>query len=101
MELEIREIPNADEKTRQQNSLDSFKAELKRLQREYNQTQRRVQRFEDRRILLNSNEDDDSCFIGKIQIIIKVFSGMASIDAKFNNKCDIPGTNTGYKLNVY
>ena len=64
MELEIREIPNLDEKTRQQNSLDSFKAELKRLQREYNQTQRRVQRFEDRRILLN--EDDDSCFIGKI-----------------------------------
>ena len=44
MELEIHEITNSEEKTRQNNHLQSFKAELKRLQHEYNLTQRRVQR---------------------------------------------------------
>ena len=62
MELEIHEITNSEEKTRQNNHLQSFKAELKRLQHEYNLTQRRVQRQNDRKLLL-SDGDLDSNFI--------------------------------------
>ena len=62
MELEIHEITNSEEKTRQNNHLQSFKAELKRLQHEYNLTQRRVQRQNDRKSLL-SDGDLDSNFI--------------------------------------
>ena len=62
MELEIHEISNSEEKTRQNNHLQSFKAELKRLQHEYNLTQRRVQRQNDRKLLL-SDGDVDSSFI--------------------------------------
>jgi hypothetical protein len=57
MELEIRELPSADEKTRQMNHLASFKAELRRLQQEYNHTKRRVQRQHDRSQLLNDGDD--------------------------------------------
>ena len=66
MELEIREIPNAEEKSRQQNHLASFKAELKRLQLEYNSTRRKVQR----KILLNHSEEiEDSNYLEVILII--------------------------------
>ena len=59
MELEIRELPNPDERGRQLNHLESFKAELKRLDREYSLTKRRVQRHEDRLRLLNSPDDEE------------------------------------------
>ena len=58
MELEIRELSNPDEKQRQLNSLSSFKAELKRLEQEYNLTKKRVKRHQDRRKLLNNEGDD-------------------------------------------
>ena len=35
MELEIRELPSPEERSRQLNHMQSFKAELKRLEREY------------------------------------------------------------------
>ena len=59
MELEIREIPSAEEKSRQNNHLASFKAELKRLQLEYNSTRRRVQR----KTLLNNHSEEDSNYL--------------------------------------
>ena len=59
MELEIRELPSPEERTRQLNHLESFKAELKRLDREYSLTKRRVQRYEDRLNLLNSPDDEE------------------------------------------
>ena len=59
MELEIREIPSAEEKSRQNNHLASFKAELKRLQLEYNSTRRRVQR----KTLLNKHSEEDSNYL--------------------------------------
>lgn len=60
MELEIREISNPDEKQRQLNHLGSFKAELKRLEQEYNLTKRRVKRYQDRRKLLSADDEDDA-----------------------------------------
>merc|ERR1712141_418221 len=65
MELEIREIPNAEEKSRQQNHLASFKAELKRLQLEYNSTRRKVQR---KSLLNNPSEIDDSNYL-EVEVI--------------------------------
>ena len=60
MELEIRELPSPDERSRQLNHMESFKAELKRLEREYSLTKRRVQRHEDRSKLLDDEELDTS-----------------------------------------
>ena len=60
MELEIRELPSPDERSRQLNHMQSFKAELKRLEREYSLTKRRVQRHEDRSKLLDDEELDTS-----------------------------------------
>ena len=59
MELEIRELP-PEERSRQLNSLDSFKAELKRLDHEYTLTKRRVQRHQDRMKLLGDEHEDSS-----------------------------------------
>ena len=56
MELEIRELPS-EERSKHLNSLDSFKAELKRLDHEYSLTKRRVQRHQERVQLLDLNED--------------------------------------------
>merc|ERR1712150_281140 len=64
MELEIREIPSAEEKSRQNNHLASFKAELKRLQLEYNSTRRRVQR----KTLLNNHSEEDSNYL-EVEVI--------------------------------
>ena len=63
MELEIRELPSPDERNRQLNHLDSFKAELKRLEHEYSTTKRRVKRHQDRLNLLNHDATDDSTYI--------------------------------------
>jgi len=60
MELEIRELPSPEERSRQLNHMQSFKAELKRLEREYSLTKRRVQRHEDRSKLLDDEELDTS-----------------------------------------
>ena len=62
MELEIRELPT-EERSRHLNSLDSFKAELKRLDHEYTLTKRRVKRHQDRLQLLNCDENEDSSYI--------------------------------------
>ena len=59
MELEIRELPSPEERTRQLNHMESFKAELKRLEREFSLTKRRVQRHGDRLKLLNSPDDEE------------------------------------------
>ena len=62
MELEIRELPTED-RSRHLNSLESFKAELKRLDHEYTLTKRRVKRHQDRLQLLNCDEQVDSSYI--------------------------------------
>ena len=60
MELEIRELSTQEERNRQTNHLDSFKAELKRLEQEHALTKRRVRRHHDRFKLLNDHEEDSS-----------------------------------------
>ena len=62
MELEIRELPTED-RSRHLNSLESFKAELKRLDHEYTLTKRRVKRHQERLQLLNCDEQIDSSYI--------------------------------------
>ena len=74
MELEIREIPSAEEKSRQNNHLASFKAELKRLQLEYNSTRRRVQR----KTLLNNHSEEDSNYL-EVGIFKKKFVKLISL----------------------
>ena len=59
MELEIRELNSAEERSREMNHLQSFKAELKRLDHECTLTKRRVQRHQDRIKLLNSADDEE------------------------------------------
>ncbi len=58
MELEIRELPTPEEKSRHTTQLDSFKAELKRLKQEYILTQKRVRRHEERAQLFDGADDE-------------------------------------------
>lgn len=68
MELEIRELPSTDERSRQMNHLSSFKAELKRLDHEFSLTKRRVQRHQDRIKLLNADDYDEEIDTSHVEI---------------------------------
>ena len=91
MELEIRELPSPDERSRQLNHMQSFKAELKRLEREYSLTKRRVQRHEDRSRLLDDEEldtshlDSDMSHNAKDRLVTKAESNYRGYDRKSSN----------------